>query len=164
MARTQRHKRLRIADTSALEAEIAQLENLSVDALRVLWKDKLACEAPPVRSRGIMRRLLAFELQAAVFGGHDAATTRKLDEVAKALDRDGTYEPHIRTLRAGVVLTREWKGVLHQVSVVPNGFEYSGNRHKSLSDIARLITGTRWSGPRFFGLEQKKPRRAEALS
>ena len=61
-----------------------------------------------------------------------------------------------RDLSPGVVLTREWKGVIHKVTVMAGGFQHLGKRYGSLSDIARTITGTRWSGPRFFGLEQKE--------
>jgi hypothetical protein len=158
MTLTQRHTRSRPPDASDLKLDIANLENLSVAALRLRWQSKFALDAPPIRSPDTLRRLLAFELQAAVFGGNSAATSRKLQEIAKALARDGTYEPQIRSLRAGAVLTRVWKGALHKVTVVENGFDYRGHLHKSLSVIARHITGTRWSGPRFFGLEKRSAR------
>ena len=77
----------------------------------------------------------------------DAATARMLREVATGLELDGTYEPKIRNdLAPGVVLTREWKGLTHTVTVIADGFQHHGKRYRSLSDIARTITGTRWSG------------------
>ena len=95
-------------------------------------------------------------------GGLDAVTERKLRDVATALERDGSYERKVRReLSSGVVLTREWKGVIHKVTVTADGFLHLGQRYKSLSDIARTITGTRWSGPRFFGLEQKSTRQPQ---
>jgi hypothetical protein len=106
--------------------------------------------------------LLAWRLQAIAFGDLDATTTRKLRDISKALERDGDYEPQVRRdLSPGVVLTREWKGVVHKVTVVAGGFQHLSQRYRTLSDIARTITGTRWSGPRFFGLEQKKSRKSK---
>lgn len=90
-------------------------------------------------------------------GGLDGATERALAKIGEALGRDGSYQPKIRNgFSPGVVLSREWKGVLHRVTAAAEGFQYLGKSYRSLSDIARTITGTRWSGPRFFGLEQKK--------
>jgi len=100
--------------------------------------------------------MLAWKVQAQVRGGLDGATERKLRDIASTLERDGTYRPkRQRSLSPGVVVTREWKGVVHKVSIVAGGFEYRGQLFKSRSEIARAITGTRWSEPRFFGLEQK---------
>jgi hypothetical protein len=114
------------------------------------------------RSSHLLRRVLAWKIQEAASGGLDAETRRTLNSVAIALERDGKYEPQIRRgLSPGVVLTREWKGIVHKVTVTRGGFECSGQRYKSLSDIARTITGTRWSGPRFFGFEQKTRRRSK---
>ncbi len=91
---------------------------------------------------------------AEAFGGLDLPSERKLREIADTLERTGTYEPkQRRDLSPGVVVTREWNGAVHRVAVTTGGFEYDGRRFKSLSDVARTITGTRWSGPRFFGLE-----------
>jgi hypothetical protein len=88
-----------------------------------------------------------------------------LIKIGEALQRDGSHEPKIRRgFSPGVVLSREWKGVLHKVTVVVGGFQYQGKRYRSLSDIARTITGTRWSGPRFFGLEQKQKRAPRAIA
>ena len=102
--------------------------------------------------------MFAWHLQAAKFGGLDAQSQRQLRQIAGALERDGTYEPQIRrNVSPGVELIREWKGTAHKVTATLEGFRYDGRHFRSLSDIARTITGTRWSGPRFFGLEGKSP-------
>ena len=142
-----------------IEAELSKLPALSIDKLRSDWKDRFGADAPVIRSPDVLRRLLAWQIQVDAFGGLDARTERKLRDIAVKLERDGKYEPTIRRdLSPGVVLTREWKGTTHKVTATADGFQHQGKHYKSLSDIARTITGTRWSGPRFFGLEQKASR------
>ena len=144
-----------------VEIELTKLVHMPIKDLRGIWKERLESEPPDVRSREVMLRLLAWRLQAEAFGGLDLPSERKLREIADTLERTGTYEPkQRRDLSPGVVVTREWKGAVHRVAVTTGGFEYDGRRFKSLSDVARTITGTRWSGPRFFGLEQKPKRPA----
>jgi hypothetical protein len=141
----------------ALDTEVEELIERPVHALREVWRLRLDSEPPKFKSREVMARLLAWKIQAEANSGLDASTAGKLHEIADALERDGTYEPKLRRrLPTGVVVTREWKGVIHKVSIVAGGFTYQGKKYESLSVIARVITGTRWSGPRFFGLEQKQ--------
>ncbi|HWA91176.1 MAG TPA: DUF2924 domain-containing protein [Rhizomicrobium sp.] len=143
----------------AVEIELIKLARLPIKDLRDVWKKRLGSEPPAIRSREVMARLLAWRVQAEDSGGLDLPSERKLREIGDALERTGTYEPkQRRDLSPGVFVTREWKGVVHRVAVTTGGFEYDGRRFKSLSDVARTITGTRWSGPRFFGLEQKTER------
>ena len=145
-----------VSAAGAIEAELIKLTLLPISDLRKIWKERLDGEPPAVRSREVMVRLLGWRLQAEALGGLDVASERKLREIGDALERTGTYRPKLRRdLSPGIVITREWKGVVHKVSVTDQGFEYEGRHFKSLSDVARTITGTRWSGPRFFGLEQK---------
>ena len=146
-----------------IEAELASLLHLPISELRAIWRERLECEPPKFRSRSVLLNELAWRMQADAFGDLDSVTERRLAEIGKALERDGAYEPKIRRdFSPGVVLTREWKGTIHKVTVMAQGFQYLGKRHRSLSDIARTITRTRWSGPRFFGLEQKKKATREA--
>ncbi len=146
-------------------AALARLEPMTARELRWEWKLKLGKDPPSTRSSHFLRRTLAWKIQESAFGGLDAETRRTLNSVATALERDGDYEPQIRRGPSpGVVLTREWKGVVHRVTVTRGGFDYAGRGYKSLSDIARTITGTRWSGPRFFGLGQKMRRRSSDAS
>lgn len=146
-----------------IEHELTSLAGLGIDRLRELWTTRLRTAPPPIRSTDVLRRMLAWQIQAEAFGGLDALSLRHLQQIADALEHDGTYEPQIRRdLSPGVVLTRIWKGVPHKVTATATGFEHQGQHYRSLSDVARTITGTRWSGPRFFGLEQKpaRPRKA----
>lgn len=145
----------------AIERLMSGLQDLTTEQLRDVWTDRLSTEPPAIRSREVLVRLLAWRTQAEAFGGLDASTELKLREIANALERDGSYEPKIRRdLLPGVVLIREWKGVTHKVTVTTGGFQHQGKGYKSLSNIARTITGTRWSGPRFFGLEQNTAKEA----
>jgi hypothetical protein len=125
--------------------------------LRAVWRQRFGEAPPPIRSRDVLLRLIAWRVQAEAYGGLDAKTQRKLDSIADTLERGGDYTAKAASaLSPGVVLTREWKGTVHRVTVAAEGFEHLGKNYGSLSDIARTITGTRWSGPRFFGLEQKR--------
>ncbi len=148
------------------ESELAALTSLSIGELKAAWRKYFDRDSPGVRSRHLLLRLFAWQMQVEALGGLDASTERKLRDIAKALERDGMYEPKIRhDLSPGVVLTREWKGEIHKVTATADGFDFRGKRYTSLSDIARTITGTRWSGPRFFGLEQRnKPVSRKAIS
>jgi hypothetical protein len=140
-----------------LTIDFSSLRNMNVNDLRSMWKERVDIEPPNNRSAHLLRRLLAWQLQVGINGGFNRLTARRLSEIAVALERDGRYELKTqRHLSPGVVLTREWKGVVHSVTVLAGGFQYLGKRYGSLSDVARTITGTRWSGPRFFHLEQKK--------
>ena len=147
---------------SDVDGELSTISRLALDALRAVWRQRFDEDPPPIRSRDTLLRLLAWRIQVEAFGGLDAKTERKLRDIANVLDRDGTYEPQImRTLSPGIVVTREWKGTVHKVTVTADGFQHLGQRYRSLSDIARTITGTRWSGPRFFGLEQRAARSSQ---
>jgi hypothetical protein len=146
---------MRSAYNSTLEAEIARLDDLGLDELRRVWKKRLG--TPPVAaSTGLTRRWLSWELQAQARGGFDATTRRRLRQLCKAFRAD----PPSTTLpnsgpRPGSLLTRERNGVTHRVMVLAEGFAWNGQKYDSLSEIAQKITGTRWSGPRFFGLRQR---------
>ena len=145
-----------------MESELSVLASSTIGALKLAWTDQFKEGPPATRSRDLLLRLLAWRMQEEMLGGLDAVTERKLRDIANALERDGSYEPKIRReLSTGVILTREWKGVVHKVVVTADGFQHLGRRYRSLSDIARTITGTRWSGPRFFGLEQKRARQSQ---
>jgi hypothetical protein len=149
---------MRSAYDGTLEAEIARLKDLGLDELRCVWKERLGTP-PAVASTDLTRRWLSWELQAQARGGLDATTRRRLRQLGKAFRANPppTTLPDIGP-RSGSVLAREWNGVTHRVTVLEEGFAWNGQKHESLSDIAFRITGTRWSGPRFFGLRrQSKP-------
>ncbi len=144
------------AGRESIDFEISALTDLPVSELRKAWRKRFAGDAPSVRSRSILCRLLVHRLQSDAMGDLDSATERALIKIGEALHRGESYEPKIRGgFSPGVILSREWRGVIHRVTTADGGFDYLGKRYRSLSEIARAITGTRWSGPRFFGLEQK---------
>jgi hypothetical protein len=101
-----------------------------------------------------MIRAVAYKMQERVYGGLSASTRRALADKSPTATTVAPPEA-----RPGTVLLREWHGVTHQVTVLEGGVLYRGKRHRSLSEVARLITGSRWSGPTFFGLNAKGPRR-----
>lgn len=100
-----------------------------------------------------MRRAIAHDIQERVHGGLAPNVARELDRIAKRLARDGTCGAD-RTLKPGTRLVREWHGRTHHVLVLDQGFQFEDRAYRSLSQIAQAITGAKWSGPRFFGLNQ----------
>ena len=125
--------------------EVRALEALDLHGLRDEWRKRYG-NPPKMRSRELLARLLAWRIQADAFGGLDATTIRLL----KA-DRLPPAKPQ---LTAGTRLTREWLGRRHDVDVLELGFRYADADYRSLSEVARVITGTRWNGLRFFGLRE----------
>ena len=131
-----------------LERRIVALENLSSSALRAEWQ-RLARTAPPRISPAMMRLALAWEYQARALGGLPRTTQQKLAQLAGG-------KSHTAEVRAGMRLTREWDGVVHVVTVSEDRIiRWRDKEWRSLSEVARAITGTRWSGPAFFGLKQR---------
>jgi hypothetical protein len=129
---------------AALDAEIADLACLGLEELRARWR--VAFGPPPkLRSAELMRLMLAWRLQARAYGGLDAGTRQRLV-------RRGPVAPAGRALGIGARLTRDWEGEKIEVIVTAEGFSWKGACYKSLSALASTITGTRWNGPRFFGL------------
>jgi len=148
---------------SDLNANLKQLAALNIEGLRSAWREQLGSDPPPIRSPDVLLRLLAWELQARSYGGLDTKTVAQLRRIAQVLERDGTYEPPIRRdFTPGVILTREWKGTIYKVTVTGDGFRYGAQNYRSLSDVACTITGTKWSGPRFFGLERTDKKKRSA--
>jgi len=137
-----------------LAAEIVQLDGLGLSALRDLWRQRLG-SPPRFASTELTRLWLAWELQAKVSGGYDPMTRRRLKQLSRAAKADATPASAVLgSLKPGVVLTREWGGQTHRVMVLEDGFAWAGQNYRSLSEIATRICGTRWSGPRFFGLKE----------
>ncbi len=126
---------------------LADLEAMDREGLARLWKDLFGDPVPSGMSQQMQRRFLAFELQAKVEGSLPTALRAKLDRIGAGEERKASP-----TLQHGARLLREWNGTTHVVDVLPDGFLWNGRPHRSLSAIARAITGARWSGPRFFGL------------
>ncbi len=142
--------------SEGLTEKLAALVDLDAVGLRAEWR-RLYRSHPPLHiRRDLLVLAIAWKLQEKVYGGLTAAQKRKLAGIAEELRKNGDLSgsPAIR-MKPGMRLVREWRGETHTVLVLEDGFEWNGVRRRSLSTIAREITGTRWSGPRFFGL---KPR------
>jgi hypothetical protein len=128
------------------------LPNLSLGDLRLEWRRLFRAE-PPRLSRDIMMRAIAYRLQEIAHGGLSRITQRRLMTLASELASDGRIAPPPGPrIKPGARLIREWHGRTHTVCVTENGFEFEGKAFRSLTKIAREITGAQWSGPRFFGL------------
>ena len=143
----------------ALDTEIARLRGLGVGELRARWHTTFGRAAPSHLPRHLLFRILAYRLQADRLGELDNDSRRLLDRIgsgsAERIDRLVADFNRPRTeFRPGTLLTREWDGHLQQVMVLADGFAWNGKTYRSLSKVAFAMTGTRWSGPRFFGLDQ----------
>ncbi len=152
-------ERMMLLDPSkaaALEQEIARWRDLDLSGLQARWKALTDRKAPLHLPKHLLLRLLAYRVQADAFGDLDQATIRFLERLATGGRQANTPVPlpASRTLKPGTLLRREWQGTLHQVEVRQEGFSWSGATYQSLSEVARAITGTRWNGPRFFGLRE----------
>ncbi|WGJ15302.1 DUF2924 domain-containing protein [Methylocapsa sp. D3K7] len=142
-------------------SEIESLNALDLGLLHRRWRALMGRAPPPHLSRSLMVRILAYRQQAQTHGDLDRATLRVLDaalgqgESASGSSPIATSFGPQPNLRPGTVLAREYNGVLHRVMVGEQGFVWNGQTYESLSKVAHAITGTRWNGPRFFGLHQK---------
>ena len=145
-----------------MNRRIAVLDTLTAPQLRDEWR-RLYRGQPPRFSRDLLIRSLAYRLQELAQGGLSKAAQRKLEPLAREMATKGsvTVAADVR-LRPGARLMREWRGRTHTVIVREDGFELAGKVYPSLTQIAHIITGAHWSGPRFFGLN-RKPYRTENL-
>lgn len=142
----------------SIDIEIGHLRDLDVDGLRARWETSLGKKAPSHLPRHLLFRILAYRLQAQRLGDLDSESKRILDRSGspeQASQHAANGNRRINNLRPGTVLGREWNGQMHRVAVMAEGFAWNGNTYQSLSKIAFAITGTRWNGPRFFGLRDK---------
>jgi len=137
-----------------ISAEIATLESLDIKDLKSRWSALYDTEPPPRISRELLIRAIAYRLQEKMFGGLAPATRRRLERVADDLSSRRARPYLARKAAPGSLLIREWRGNAHRVTVHQDGVAYRGKQYGSLSEVARLITGTRWSGPLFFGLRK----------
>jgi hypothetical protein len=147
--------------TDAVLARVAALKTASTPDLRGLWRQLFETE-PPAYNRRFLESRLAYRIQELAFGGLKPETLKRLKALAE--DLDGGDPARRRRLAganrpiSGTRLIREWQGVEHCVTVLPEGFEYQGRPFQSLSAVAREITGTRWNGWVFFGLKNQRAR------
>jgi hypothetical protein len=149
-------RRLHVRETSGhLANEISEILTLDARALRQKWAKLYSAEPSPLIDDSLIIRVITYRLQERACGGLKPAAHRVLDRILEDSSGAGIENlPKPRT-GAGTVLIREWGGSHHRVIVLDHDVVYRGRRYKSLSEVARVITGTRWSGPRFFGLKRR---------
>jgi hypothetical protein len=139
-----------------IEQDLAKLPLTPIQQLRLRWRAAFRNEPPAAFGPDLLRRSIAQRMQEQHYGGLSPSARRQLDQIAKA--RKGTPSGRIllpKRIKPGAVLVRTWNDKSHRVMVLDDGFAYEGRSYASLSEIAREITGTRWNGPKFFGLRSK---------
>lgn len=146
---------------AALEEKLTALATMSPAQLRAEWLRVYKSE-PPAMTPDLLRRAVAYRLQEQAYGGLKPAVTRGLERLGAGLDRTEPVAVGSLHIKPGTRLVRDWGGASHHVLVEEGGFSYRDQRYKSLSEIACTITGTKWSGPRFFGLTRHSRVQADA--
>ena len=140
-----------------VEKELATLEKMPRTGLIDRWRELYGSDPPSQISRDLMTRTIAYKIQEQEYGGLDQKTKRTLRSLARTLETEGRLPTASGSdLKPGAKLIREWHGKTYTVIVHEEGFEFGGERFRSLSRIAREITGARWSGRRFFGITQNE--------
>ena len=147
-----------IHDAAACREALARLPELDLGELRQQWRALFKADASPHLSRKLLLRAVAYRMQEVALGGLRPERQRQLRQIAQQFNQTGEITRRARTeLKSGTRLVREWQGRTYEVLVLDDGFSWQGTRYRSLSALARKITGTAWSGPLFFGLKQNRP-------
>jgi Protein of unknown function (DUF2924) len=151
---------------TSVEGEIAHLRGLDLRGLRARWQSIFGRQAPSHLTRHLLFSVIAYRLQADCFGDLDHATRQVLDRTVgqgagpAMTARLASFDQKRNELTPGTVLVREWDRQSQRVMVLADGFAWNGQTFDSLSKVAFAITGTKWNGPRFFGLRDKEDRSA----
>ena len=152
------------SDVAEMQDELTRLASLPGHRLRIEWRRQFRNEPPAGLSRDLLLRAVTYKVQEHAYGGLNQAAKRALRNLAEKMapERvDGALNL-APTLKPGVRLVRDWRGQAHSVLVLEDGFEYQGDRYRSLTKIARQITGAHWSGPRFFGVASARAKPVSA--
>jgi hypothetical protein len=144
-----------------ISSRIKQLPHLSTPDLRALWQQVFPNPPHPKLRRELIIPILAYRIQEQAYGGFSQETLSKLKGLARGLERNPSAVAAMGCIKPGTRIIREWSGDTHEVTVVRDGYSYRGKHYKSLSAIARQITGTRWSGPVFFGIKRRPSQQVE---
>ena len=138
-----------------LDERIKRLSSMTAVQVKAEWHRVLSCPVPPALGIALITRAIAARYQEQAFGG---LTKTELRQLARQARKDKRHPRGVRapTVKPGTWLSRTWHGEVHEVVVLESGYEHRGQRYRSLSSIARHITGAKWSGPRFFGLHSPR--------
>jgi hypothetical protein len=142
---------MRLFTEESLASELVRLQSLSRLELRAEWKKVWGSGAPINVSHNLLILAFAYRLQEQIYGGLKPHIKAKLRQIA-AGQTDVRPVPQIKS---GTRLLREWRGSTHEVVMLDDGVQYRGNKYRSLSEVAKVITGSKWSGPVFFGLRPR---------
>jgi len=145
-------RRSSAVDGLRLASELASLPDLTRDTLRERWKEVYGTKPPAHLGQGMLMRAVAYRLQEQAQGGLSTEARRVLSKVAEDGADHVVRAVPTRQVKPGARLLREWHGTTHEVVILDDGVLFRGKRYRSLSEVARMITGSRWSGPTFFGL------------
>ena len=144
--------------TKALDTILASIADRDIRGVRDAWRTHLREDPPAFKSAEFLRYMLAWRLQAEIYGDLESSVRRKLNKLADAYEA-GSLDRLLKKgppLKPGTIVTRNWKGKTYAVEILPEGYRFDDTTYKSLSEVARAITGTRWNGPAFFGLRPTK--------
>jgi hypothetical protein len=148
----------------AVEDVLDRLPMMPIAQLRLRYREVFRTNPPKAFGPDLLRRSIAHRIQEKAYGGLSRPAQRLLDQMMKAYAAKPNGKIVLpRRIKPGAVLVREWKGKSHRVMVLAEGFAYDGVTYTNLSEIAVLITGTRWNGPRFFGLRSKTDESGESV-
>jgi len=139
-----------------IEVEITWLQSLAIEHLREEWRRFHQTRPPKRLSQDMLLRGITYKLQENAFGGLSKPILRQLQTTGPLETSQAANRLPRRSFKPGTRLVREWHGVTHTVTILTDGVEWRGQRYRSLSIVAREITGAHWSGPRFFGLKSAR--------
>ena len=147
-----------IQDATACREALSRLPELNLGELRQQWRILYKTEASPHLSRELLVRAVAYRMQEVALGGLRSGRQRQLQQIARQFKQTGAATtPRRPELKPGTRLVRGWQGQTYEVLVLDDGFSWQGRHYRSLSALARKITGTAWSGPLFFGVKPNRP-------
>jgi hypothetical protein len=140
-----------------IERQLADLLRRPIKQLRTQWRNLFRRDPPVSFGRDLLRRSIAYRIQEQAYGGLNLENRRTIDLLVRKLRENPKETLELpRRIKTGSELVRTWNGTCHHVIVGEQGYVYADETYKTLSEIARKITGTRWNGPRFFGLRNPK--------
>jgi hypothetical protein len=154
-------ERAHVEAAGELSREIEALAKLTIDQLKERWRSIYQSDPPGRSSRKLLVSAIAYRMQESAWGGLKPAVRALLERVSEnPTGSRVAFNRAVTKASAGTVLIRDWRGQSHHVTVLDNGVLYRKQNYRSLSQVARVITGTRWSGPRFFGLKHRAKERS----